>query len=558
MKESRGFLSTGFQCLGINSQYLKNELLLREKFIKEVVTTVPGIENSEKLNKMLEDIFNEMELESDVLENMKKTLQEKRKLQNIENDEPIKIKSSIFNKNRKSSDSSQTLATVAQSVNQNCPSTSPGRDKDIQMNNKLERYFKVLDKGSKTLFEKTLDLKQNVNSFNNSLTNSSNMNQNSNQSFASFGYYSSRDYQNQIKTVTTCYPLNSLKKSPSQNSFSKIELEIPSTPVHGSNNIFSHNENSKMSFNQESSIKRPLNINYSSAKSTSFSQISNSNSQNTNISNFSFNPNRFIRSSAPASDSNSQININIINNNNLVKLRGGGINSMLASKINDMPKTNKNSTSNNDLGKTHLTNSGKRRKKEKSTLFGRFFEKLGARDTRSISIESNPSANLTEKEETQGSLQQLVGKQFYIKQNLLKKSPNSEMKNKNLESPQPTEKKIDTIEIVISKNSSKNNSNRKKSNKSNELLKLKRNSSVMTRSRSRQSLSNLKTMSRTRKKIKKEKETSYRKCSNTSEEDIIVYCTPNKTSNIFTNSNVSPGFTTRKNLLNLFSQVNKG
>jgi hypothetical protein len=375
---------------------------------------------------------------------------------------------------------------------------SVDKDYDEKNNFRLEKYFKTIDDKytfNSDVLKSSIFSKSSGN--NNKLKKIQNTLQNN---------YEISDF---IKNSSIQSTKNSTRNSPKSQK-SKLSSHL-SESRHNSQ-IF--NENSQMScigYSYDSTMKRPLNYNsqfISSAKSAS--------------SQFSFNPRSY----------NSNQNVTDFNSNycsDLSKTRSGsiGINSVLATK----------------LGTFHVSTQDKKKKpKEKVQLIQKLFEKI-----------PKSNSKLSEsKKDRKKSLKNAINKKFYKNQEASDEKIDQEivanipLQNENISSNIVTEQ--DTS-LLGQKRQSDNKPS--KSNKGSKTKNPTKDSKSKTgpkiRAESKRNICSTSCISSTEKRERK---------ASFTDDEILVYATPIKTQNPVP-INKSPGVTTRKNLYNLFQQIDK-
>jgi hypothetical protein len=422
---------SGFQCLGILYN-LRQELIGLPNFIKEVIFAIPNFEDYSSLIKLIQNILHELEIDEEFLCELDKHIKSKKKtflslfrdLSASGISKNVSATAETAGHNRKLN--SNILANRRRtSMDKSDPSLERDHKEDSKWKNlKIDSYFgkgetkhKNNDKKftyDSSLFNTKINLSSTFNQFPKSKDKSITLRLDSVKSYVPEPLH----LQSDLSYETFA---EKIKNSPSRRSLSNkssLQMEIN----HNSNTTpFSVCENSKTIM--ETTIKRPMNIwnsgsagggnlNFSSAKSTNFSQVSNS-----NVSMFSFNPSFLMKSASNVksyNDGESSQNSSLMNTSSSLRARSGGfgINSLLLKKIQDIPKTKKSQQSRN------LSNK-KKKIKEKSMILENFKEKC----SKGHSAKKNENSDLNKEDKQKNNLKNLVNKKFYDNLKFIEKSP---------------------------------------------------------------------------------------------------------------------------------------
>lgn len=301
-------------------------------------------------------------------------------------------------------------------------------------------------------------------------------------------------------------------------------------------------------------IKRPHNTNYIMGSASTMQHSYNfSSSKSTHsfgdVSQFSFNPLSLQRSNSGNMNMCLQTTYN---NPNTPGLKSkSGINYLLASKMSTLPKTKKTSIPGLNGGSKTLSNK-KKKNKEKIILIEKFKEKVGRIGSNS---KAKPSENVSDNikkndvNKVNCGLKKIVDGNFYpVKL--------GDVKNKE-ELAENNTLQVDKVDI------SKNNGKiAKDKNMKNDFLSQKR---VLTRSNYSNTARHESVFTNSNKNLNSSNEAEGRSRSvSLTDDEILAYQTPVKTIGLLGKSGLngsgvktSPGATTRKNLFNLFNQIDK-
>lgn len=534
-----------------------------EKFVKEIIYEIPDIETEDNTNfiKLLNEILCELEFEDEFLKELESLLEAKKsknknsgdKIENFNNSNSLNIDSlgrgSLINAIQKTPQKKTFLKRQRKRSLADKSDYSPNRDredtsndKDLKKNYTIENFFKPVNKNStfhSELFKN--NCKDNTKKANS--TNSVDINK---YNFNSSIFNKFINHNNTQLTYTT-YNEDSTH---SLNPCPAIHPNTSSVPFNYNQSFYKQNtaENynvfpANTTLSEDSTMKRPYNLNLSNNTPCYRSNYFSSGGKSTDlsVSEFSLYPktkartvvgdNSSLGGDDSFSSSQSQININIINNN-LLKFRGG-INSRLANTLNVIPRTKKQSVK----GQIR-TNSSKKKKANDKFLMEKLIEKFSSiRKDSTFSAENidfNKSVASKESSSCSYEIKKLVNNEFYKIQNEIQT---------NLKSPV----EIAKFESIINNTDSTlaNTGTSKTSPVHTKLQNKKKNCKRMLNSKS-----NTKSMS--------SEIGTNRKNRKLSEDEVLAYRTPVKQEKITTvtsGKKVSPKTTTRRNLTYLFQQI---
>ena len=565
---------------------------IRENFIKEILIEIPELSTSKFLVNIIEEIFGDLEIDIGLLE----------KFNNVSGDTRCETKQDQEKVNKsclealKKNDSRLNLNNLNNfrirnfNLPQNIPNITHGskrrtsfdmsensldkqKEKEEKNNYTIDKYFKPIINNTKlsysnsNIYERKND--RNVLTIGNSCLMNSNIEISSNilknskdynNSFKEFDSFKTKTSRTSVKSIYS-EDLDGMSLNSNSKKNSSLMLDIQTQ----NSNLF-NTEYSKISY--ESNLKR-ININtsvstpsrgYRLSYPQNFSAKSNNISQNSMaISQFS---SHAVNSAKPIINkyytphSNSVSEFHTNNNKSFSQSNLQPLNSILFSNRNRKmenysliaAKTSnvKHSRNNSEADiKSILTNDNcdNKVKKVKVTIIQKLLEKCG-RNSNGKSSEKNKYKK-TSGDKDRKKLKSIIDGSFYNQQTFLIKSPDvfkKKVSDKNLEKTRDSTEKV----------AEKTRQNQETPISENKLLNNKRHS-------------DRKEERRLTRAVAKKEEFQAKKVNTRSAEksitddEVLAYQTPIKINQVIPINNLktSPGVTTRKNLINLFQQIDK-